>query len=96
MPLALPSVFPDWVLWILTIEAALVGVAFVAAWFRNQNWSLAGMVAGWIAVTALVFAFTLVLVFIVIPILAVLIVVVIGVLLLAAIAWPFRQRFARD
>ena len=92
MPFIFNSVFPTWVVWILMIESALVGVAFVILWARSKSMSFKVMLAGWIGATVLLFAFTLVVIYIIFPIVAVLLVTLVGVLLLALIASLFRRK----
>ena len=92
MPFIFDSVFPNWVVWLLTIEAVLVGIGFVVLWARRSGMSFKLMLAGWLGGTVLLFAVTLVLIYIILPIVAVLLGALIVVLLLALIASLFRRK----
>lgn len=92
MPFIFNSVFPAWVVWLLAIEAVLVGVGFVILWTRKTDMSFKGTLIGWLACTVLLFAVTLVLIYVVLPIIAVLLAVLVVVLLFALVASLFRRK----
>ena len=96
MPFIFNSVFPAWVVWLLAIEAVLVGVGFVILWTRKTGMSFKATLIGWLACTVLLFAVTLVLIYVVVPIIAVLLAVLLAalvvVLLFALVASLFRRK----
>ena len=95
MPFIFNSVFHDWVVWVLTAESALIGIAAVVAWARTPNLSFKLMLAGWFVATIVVFGFTLVLVYLIFPIVAVMLITLGGVLVLALVASFFRRKSDR-
>ena len=94
MPFIFNSVFPDWVVWVLTVESAVVGIAAVVMWARSPSLSFKLMLAGWFGATMVLFGFTLVVIYIVWPIVAVMVITLVGVLIVAAVASIFRRKSA--
>lgn len=89
MPFIFNSVFPAWVVWLLAIEAVLVGVGFVILWTRKTGMSFKATLIGWLACTVLLFAVSLAFIFVFLPIIAALLAALVAVLLFALVASLF-------
>ena len=88
MSFIVDTIIPGWVAWLMTVEATLVGIGFVAMWARIPRMSLTMLFGGWLAATMLVFAITLAVIYILVPVavsLAVSLIVIVALVLIVSI-----------